>query len=140
MHEMDDAPRIELGRRLGVRRVARGVSQREVATLAGCSPCTVSRVEDGSYRGGEATLLAIGAALGLTGVRMDLELEEVRYRLAVDTARAGAARRNPGLAASVAMILGDLVLDREEQRTVIVALLAIRRARATSPSAPPAPA
>ena len=137
---MEEAARIELGVRLGVRRVARGIDQCDVARMAGCHPSTVSRIEDGSYRGGEGTILAVGAALGLDRRGLDLELEEVRYRLSVDAARAGVARRNPNHAASMVMLLGDMVLDGEEQRKIILTLLAIRRARATAPPVPPAAA
>ena len=129
---MDKTARRELGVRLARRREAMGCSQAQIAGEAGCSHATVHRVETGTYRGGEATIRAIGAALGLDERGLELELEDVRYRLVVHATLVEVAQRNPGLAASIVTIIGDMVIDGDEHRALIRALLEIRRGRRTA--------
>ncbi len=81
MREIDDAIEARLAQRLAGLRTGKGWSLDELATQAGVSRATLSRLERGESSAGAGVLNRLCAAYGLTLSRLLAEVESVPVRL-----------------------------------------------------------
>lgn len=131
------ALRIDVGLTFARKRASGDLSQERLAALAGCSHSTIGRLERGEAVPPLATLMLIGAALGMSSAQVIFELEHLRYRQRVLEALLLFGTHNHAAAGVIVMILAGTTFDQQACRQLARALLIIRKDLLTQIAATP---